>query len=435
MVICSIFVFARPDQVSGRSFEVGIFYPDGNQNIQNLTAFEESLGVRFSSCKWYQDWDTPFESGIAKNFADHGCLPELTWQPQASGVGIAYGQVTSGDYDIYLDNFALAIKKFGRPIRISLAPEMNSEWAPWGINKNGNSALAHKQFWHYTINRFRAKGVENVDWIWSPNVRFYGDLCSYQEIYPGDDFVDYVGLDGYNWGTSQSWSVWQSFSEVFGRSYRELASLTSKKILIMEVASAEKGGDKAAWIKQMFFALHNDFPQIAGFTWFSINKETDWRIDSSQNAKNAFIAGMTGLNEVSREKEEAAIVGTLPAKSKVNLKGSRNYQPETPETTKQVSADPENEEISAHTSHNAGSHNLISHKDLRTGGSADPAIGQGKVLGASTTVLPEFVWPKISMILSRETKPTLIFILANALLLACFLLFNSVLKPNYKRSR
>ncbi len=202
---------------------------------------------------------------------------------------------------------------------------MNSEWAPWGVTNNGNTTESHKQFWRYVVNRFRNNGVTNVSWIWSPNVRFYGDPCSYSQIYPGDSYVDYVGLDGYNWGTTQSWSVWQSFSEVFGASYNELTSISSKNILIMEVGSAEQGGDKAAWITSMFSDMRNKFTRIEGFTWFSINKETDWRINSSDASKTAFSNGANGRVNTGAATSSTAQSANSSSES-VNKKGSKNYQ-------------------------------------------------------------------------------------------------------------
>ncbi|MBI4795197.1 MAG: hypothetical protein HY790_05055 [Deltaproteobacteria bacterium] len=75
--------------------------------------------------------------------------------------------------------------------------------------------------------------------------------------YPGDDYVDLLGMDGYNWGTTQTmekngWqSRWRSFQEIFAPMYQELRSLSPHKpLLVFETASAMEGGDKAWWIKE-----------------------------------------------------------------------------------------------------------------------------------------------------------------------------------------
>jgi hypothetical protein len=95
-------------------------------------------------------------------------------------------------------------------------------------------------------------------------------------------------MDGYNWGTSQPWSHWLRFAQIFGPLYRDYAA--RKPLLICEVASAEAGGDKAAWISEMAAQLRGPFSRVRAFAWFDIDKETDWRINSSPAAQAAFRA-------------------------------------------------------------------------------------------------------------------------------------------------
>src|SRR5581483_2417544 len=104
--------------------------------------------------------------------------------------------------------------------------------------------------------------------------------------YPGDAYVDWVGIDGYNWGTSQSWSSWQSLADIVGPVYRDYAA--KKPIMVAETASAEAGGDKAAWIQAAASSLARDFPAVRAFLWFEVSKETDWRVESSTSALAAF---------------------------------------------------------------------------------------------------------------------------------------------------
>lgn len=105
--------------------------------------------------------------------------------------------------------------------------------------------------------------------------------------YPGDAYVDWMGLDGYNWGIVQTTSTWQTFPAIASRIYSGLAA-KGKPIMIPETASAELGGDKAAWIGAMLPALESTFPAIKALLWFEMNKETDWRIESSAGAQSVF---------------------------------------------------------------------------------------------------------------------------------------------------
>jgi beta-mannanase len=134
-------------------------------------------------------------------------------------------------------------------------------------------------------------GGTNALWVFCPNAASVpGDSWNvWSNYYPGDAYVDWMGLDGYNWGTTMTGSTWQSFSSIASLIYSGLAA-KGKPVMIPETASAEVGGDKAAWIAAILPSLKSQFPQIKAFVWFDMNKETDWRVNSSAGAQQAFTA-------------------------------------------------------------------------------------------------------------------------------------------------
>ncbi|MGH2389373.1 MAG: RICIN domain-containing protein, partial [Chloroflexota bacterium] len=125
-----------------------------------------------------------------------------------------------------------------------------------------------------------------------------GSSPSLASLYPGDAYVDWVGLDGYNDGTDTSagYSGWQTFSQVFGYSYDALAALTQKPMMIGETASTEESSNPtvqntASWITSAFFTeIPSRFPRLRLVIWFDQNKETDWRVNSRAAALSAYRA-------------------------------------------------------------------------------------------------------------------------------------------------
>ena len=138
------------------------------------------------------------------------------------------------------------------------------------------------------VDLFRAAGATNVGWIWDPNAD-WNAASVYASYYPGDAYVDWVGMDGYNWGTTTS-DGWLTPVQVFGRSYAALRSLTAKPIIIEETGSTEQGGSKADWIDELAATIPAQFPAVRAVVWFQRNKETDWRVNSSAGALTAFQA-------------------------------------------------------------------------------------------------------------------------------------------------
>lgn len=255
----------------------------------SLASYEESLGIRFTQHKWYVDWDQSFPVTAATTFKAQGKKLEITWQPWIAGVGIAFGDIAAGTYDSYIRQFARDTKSFGDLVQVAIAPEMDGWWSPWAINgEKGRTNVDYINGYRRIVTIFNEEKATNVSWVWAPNVQAPGgpQRYTYAELYPGDPYVTYMGMDGYNWGTTNG-GTWQSFEQVFRYSYDAQVALSSKPILLMEVGSAEEGGSKPQWIRDMFAGFKN-FPQIAGFTWFNRKRERDWRIHSSEDSKTAF---------------------------------------------------------------------------------------------------------------------------------------------------
>jgi hypothetical protein len=98
--------------------------------------------------------------------------------------------------------------------------------------------------------------------------------------------VDWVALDGFNFGGSEGWP---SFTKIFGSTYDRLVRLTSRPLLIAETGSGEDGGDKADWLTSALAREAPRFPHLRGIVWFDgEHGEADFRVDSSPQALKAF---------------------------------------------------------------------------------------------------------------------------------------------------
>ena len=161
--------------------------------------------------------------------------------------------------------------------------------APTGT-VNGNDPAQYVEAWRHMHGIFRKVGTPNVSWVWSPLVDDVPSDNRFEPYYPGNTFVDVLALDGYNWGTRESgYGDWRSFRQVFSNAYERIARLGRKPIWIAEVGSAVEGGDKAAWIDEMFKELSEGFaPRITTIVWFHIDKERDWRMTSPEGVAAAF---------------------------------------------------------------------------------------------------------------------------------------------------
>jgi len=266
-------------------------------DISQVLAFEADAQKPVAIVMWYQHWGITdgyqyFQPDWMDAVRSHGSIPMVTWNPDDPSLDInqpAYSlkQIIQGNFDPYILRWAQDSKAWGYPYFLRFAPEMNGNWNPWSEQVNGNKAGEFVLAWKHVHDIFRGQGVTNVTWVWCPNIN-YSTSTPLRGLYPGDAYVDWVGMDGYNWGPLQG-HAWQTFSSIFQSTYSDILSITSKPLMIAETASTEEGGNKASWIQDAFETqLPHTFPRVKAFIWFNENKETDWRIQSSNAAQSAF---------------------------------------------------------------------------------------------------------------------------------------------------
>jgi hypothetical protein len=225
--------------------------------------------------------------------AGAGRTPMLTWEPWAPIGGTdqpAYGlaRIAGGAFDAYISSSALALKAIGSPVYLRPMHEMNSDWYPWGGTVNGNSPALFVQAWRHVVDVFRGLGASNVRFVWSPNNVDVPASNAMEGYYPGASYVDVLAVDGYNWGAgTPAFGGWQSFAQVFLPAYDRLRALGSQPIWIAEVGTTADGGDKAAWIRDMF-ARARGMDRLQAIVWFNENKERDWRAAPTPEIAAAF---------------------------------------------------------------------------------------------------------------------------------------------------
>lgn len=253
-----------------------------------IEAFASELQHPVAVAADYQGWayESGFNTAQAEADAAAGAVEEVSWEPWDYAKGVdqpAYSDqaIADGAYDSFLASWAAGAKSYGGPIFVRLAAEMNGNWDSWSVGVNGNTSADYVAMWRHVVSFVRAQGALNVSWVWSPNVSYPGST-PLADVYPGDDYVDVVALDGYNWGTAQAGTSWEPFSQIFGPDLATLSTLApGKPVWVAETACAEQGGDKAAWEADLVQQVLAQ-PQVVGFAWFDIAQGAeDWPVASS----------------------------------------------------------------------------------------------------------------------------------------------------------
>jgi len=298
-------------------------------DLSHLDALECQAGKKHSVIKIYQAlWHNDFWEDFANLIQNRGAIEFLSLDPLTKvgdqETGLNSCQVLSGDYDNSIITFAQQIKDWGHPLIVSSAGEMNGNWAAWsgatnfgpncdqtyqtpGVDLYGHYGCTdpiiecadgperYRDMYRHIHDVFSGVGATNVSWVWVVNHASFPSETGapwnhFANYYPGDNYVDVISIDGYNWGACGD--SWQTFSEVFSGTLTTIKNTYPQEpIIIGEFASAEAitSTAKADWIRDAYNSIKSDWPEIKAVIWF--NSAVDcpsFPITSSQESLQAY---------------------------------------------------------------------------------------------------------------------------------------------------
>lgn len=255
------------------SLQWGIFEPAAPFDMSDLEKLEERMDYKFPVILLYshvQNEYDPHREGRALDDAyAHGKIVELTLQTTPTGGRNMVYDILNGQYDDYLHAYAQDVADFAHPVLFRPFNEMNGDWCSYSAYHTARDTEIFKELYKYIYDIFAAAGAENVIWVWNPNERSFPDFKWNNEVmyYPGDKYVDVVGLTGYNTGTYYKGETWRSFREIYAPLYQKVAELYDKPLMITEFASSSVGASKEQWVQDMFKDIA-DFPAIKVAIWW-----------------------------------------------------------------------------------------------------------------------------------------------------------------------
>lgn len=275
---------------------------DDPAQMKRLHEMERWLGAHHPVQTVFTPWNEGAIDGLFERILprmwDAGRVPLLTWEPYTGQTGSTDERTTriaAGAFDSYLETWAERLAEWlagpdgqlgttdDRRLYLRFAHEMNGDWYPWSPAVGRATPTTYIEMWRHVHECIMREGIqsEHIEWIWCVNHVDVGEYSA-AELYPGDEYVDWVGVDGFNWGASREWSAWCSPHETFAGMFDRLDELTDKPRCVPEFASTTEtttGHDpqkKAAWIREAFAYFDDAAVEMA--CWFDEDKETDWAV-------------------------------------------------------------------------------------------------------------------------------------------------------------
>jgi mannan endo-1,4-beta-mannosidase len=303
------------DQILARRGLLGIYTAQVPFNFAEVNGVHAAVQRRSDIVGYFASWSDPFRADAVQESWKRGYVPLVTWESRTTtGLGgeahdpdYSLPVILSGRHDDYIRSWARGVRELGLPLIIRLNHEMNAAWYPWsevygatGEPVNGNRRGDYARTWRHVHRIFAEEGAnEQVIWLWSPNrVNRIPRQPPPIEFYPGDEYVDWIGMSAYH----RFYDKEATFDETFGVTLPLLREVTAKPILLAEIGATEIGGRKVEWTRDLFRGLQRN-PDIIGFVWFNFTvtapvegvlATNDWRMDSTPAATRAVREELAG---------------------------------------------------------------------------------------------------------------------------------------------
>jgi hypothetical protein len=263
------------------------------------------------------DFARPDYIGMFREFGGHmltpediavleprGIAPMIAWEPNEETKTPTPAEIAAGSHDAYIDEQAEILAAYGKPVVLRPYWEFNIS-----LQTGEEPTLDPDDFvamWKHMRARFEAAGATNVKWFWCCLIDYdreegtkFKSEHDFFPFFPGDEYVDYVGADGYAeafYDEATKGNLWSSLREVFFYTYHCLMGISSKPFGIGETGVSEREpGDKAEWIREAYReTLPQLFRRTAFICYFNRHNtgEEEWEVETSESSAAAFRAAV-----------------------------------------------------------------------------------------------------------------------------------------------
>lgn len=287
---------------------IGVFAPhinNGISNLQNVKDLSNQIDVNFDIVSlyiaWGKDWESNFPGLLLDSIYGHKSIAMITWEPWVNSFKDEMNQdkhvfelIDEGFFDGFIAGFAEKLKSLDRPVFLRFAHEFDNPFYPWYI-KGDSASVKFKNAWIHTYEIFKKAEANNVIWVWNP-----WQPVNVSEFYPGQEYLDWIGVNILNYGGLNKNGDWLNFDSLYYHFHKEFENLPPAPVMISEFGSLREEDNQSEWITNAFKSIENKYDEIKSVIFFNSkvdnnwpnalqrNGYLDWSIAQNQIIKNSF---------------------------------------------------------------------------------------------------------------------------------------------------
>jgi len=292
-----------PGKIYHGVYPGGIDGEEDDISLKDVLGYEAACGKRvtwvYFSNNWYES--RAFPVAIAKWIRAHGAVPYIRLmlrsedhKPGKAERTFSMDAIIDGNFDEDFRAWARSAKEFGTPILVEYGTEMNGHWFGWNGKYHGGARMdgfgdprkadGPERFvaaWRHIVKAMRSEGATNLLWVWHPDAKDNPDVAwnRFENYYPGDDVVDWVGFSCYGYHTPMDKWDPESFRQLLDPAYGRLRKLAPNKPVIVAEFGQTSGNSRqsaAEWAAQALDdLLGNRWPRVIGFSWWNERWQND----------------------------------------------------------------------------------------------------------------------------------------------------------------
>jgi cellulose synthase/poly-beta-1,6-N-acetylglucosamine synthase-like glycosyltransferase len=287
---------------------IGVFAPivdNGISDLQNVKDLSKQIDVNFDIISLYVAWEKDEESNFPGLLLDsiyrQKSIAMITWEPWLNSFEDelikdrhVFDLIEEGYFDDFINRFAEKLKSLNRPVFLRFAHEFDNPFYPWHVYGN-DASVKFKKAWIHTYEIFKKIEANNVIWVWNP---WQSENVS--EFYPGQEYLDWIGVNILNYGGLNENGGWLNFDSLYYHFHKEFENLPSAPVMISEFGSLREEDGQSEWIENAFNSIENQYDEIKSVIYFNSkvdmnwpnglqrNGYLDWSIAQNQLIKNSF---------------------------------------------------------------------------------------------------------------------------------------------------
>jgi len=255
---------------------VGIFDPandNGLSSFQNVKTTAQNSNINFSIISLYLTWELQADDKLIDAFIDSvyakNSVPLIAWEPWLTSNNTdsiakkhVFDMITEGYFDRYILNISEKFKSFQKPIFLRFAHEFDNSFYPWYVDKN--ESLKFKSAWIHVYEIFKRNNAQNVIWVWNP-----WSPDAVETFYPGQEYVDWIGLDILNYNKYSKEGKTVSFDSLYVPFRKKIMNLPETPVMLAELGSLGNSKEKGEWLQNAMKSIENKYHEVKSVIFFS----------------------------------------------------------------------------------------------------------------------------------------------------------------------